>query len=120
MANGNMDDLMLAMLMKKIMGDRKISAIPFKMEVAVTPISINCFCEGNKRLLADVEGGEEWFEETRALIEPIMKNQTTKFFELVKKKFGFEEAKEENATSAGGDFADLLNRLNSLFGGADR
>ena len=104
------------MNMEKMLKD-KVRINPFKVEVTVTPISIDCHCEGNKSFLEDIEGGEEWFKETVALIEPIMKAQTTKFAELAKKKFGFEAEKAEETTSGHLDFGEFLR---NLFWGAKR
>lgn len=108
------DALMAAMLLKSIIGDKAApELVPFKVEVTVAPTSISCHVEGNKRFLKDIEGGEEWFRETSSLIEPIMKEQTTKFCELAKKKFGFETVKTGTHPDADG-FAEFMR---SLFGG---
>ena len=108
------DALMAAMLLKSIIGDKAApELVPFKVEVTVAPTSISCHVEGNKRFLKDIEGGEEWFRETSSLIEPIMKEQTTKFCELAEKKFGFKTVKTGTHPDADG-FAEFMR---SLLGG---
>lgn len=111
------DTLMAAMLLKSIIGDKAATElVPFKVEVTFTPTSISGHIEGNKRLLKDIEGGEEWFRETSSLIEPIMKEQTTKFCALAKKKFGFKTA-ETAKTGKHQDTDGFVEFMRSLFGG---
>lgn len=111
------DTLMAAMLLKSIIGDNAATElVPFKVEVTFTPTSISCHVEGNKRLLKDIEGGEEWFRETSSLIEPIMKEQTTKFCALAKKKFGFKTA-ETAKIGTHQDTDGFAEFMRSLFGG---
>lgn len=112
--NAFMAALFMNMDIKKMLNDKGVRIHPFKVEVTVTPISIDCHCEGNKSFLKDIEGGEEWFKETASLIDPIMKAQTAKFAELAKKNFGFEVVEKAETISNSKDFDEFLK---NLFGG---
>lgn len=110
------DTMMKAILLKSILEDKTIpELVPFKVEVTVTPTSITSHAEGNKRFLKDIEGGEEWFQETYDLINPIMKEQTTKFAKLLKQKFGFEIVESDKCLNT--DATRFVEFLRSLFGG---
>lgn len=69
MADGTFDkDLDMLMKLALLNGildkDKKAEAIPFAVEVVCTPSNILCRCSGNKKMLEDIEGADEWFEET--------------------------------------------------------
>lgn len=66
-------------------------------------------------MLEDIEGADEWFEETSNLVRGVMSEQTTKFAKLMEKKFGFTTSGEP--LGIGKNFADILAKI--LSGGAD-
>lgn len=120
MADGTFDkDLDMLMKLALLNGildkDKKAEAIPFAVEVVCTPSNILCRCSGNKKMLEDIEGADEWFEETSNLVIGVMSEQTTKFAKLMEKKFGFTTSEESLGT--GKNFADILAKI--LSGGAD-
>ena len=88
MADGTFDkDLDMLMKLALLNGildkDKKAEAIPFAVEVVCTPSNILCRCSGNKKMLEDIEGADEWFEETSNLVRGVMSEQTTKFAKLM-------------------------------------
>lgn len=121
MADGTFDkDLDMLMKLALLNGildkDKKAEAIPFAVEVVCTPSNILCRCSGNKKMLEDIEGADEWFEETSNLVRGVMSEQTTKFAKLMEKKFGFTTSEEPLET--GKNFADILAKILSG-GGTD-
>lgn len=109
--NSKLDALMMLMAleaMKGGMADKTVS--PFSVSIQVSATSISRHTEGNKRLIEDI-GGEEWLKETQARIEPIMAEQTTKFSELMAKKFGLSFSEPKKNETGIDDF------LSKLFGG---
>ena len=112
----DLDMLMKLALLKGILGEgKKVEVVPFSVEVVCTPSDISCRCRGNKEMLEDIEGANEWFEETSSLVRGIMSEQTTKFAKLMEKKYGFTASEEPLGT--GMNFADILSKI--LSGGAD-
>ena len=114
MADGTFDkDLDMLMKLALLNGildkDKKAEAIPFAVEVVCTPSNILCRCSGNKKMLEDIEGAVEWFEETSNLVRGVMSEQTTKFAKLMEKKFGFTTSEEPLGT--GKNFADILAKI---------
>lgn len=114
MADGTFDkDLDMLMKLALLNGildkDKKAEAIPFAVEVVCTPSNILCRCSGNKKMLEDIEGADEWFEETSNLVRGVMSEQTTKFAKLMEKKFGFTTSEEPLGT--GMNFADILAKI---------
>lgn len=114
MADGTFDkDLDMLMKLALLNGildkDKKAEAIPFAVEVVCTPSNILCRCSGNKKMLKDIEGADEWFEETSNLVRGVMSEQTTKFAKLMEKKFGFTTSEEPLRT--GKNFADILAKI---------
>ncbi|MDO5020509.1 MAG: hypothetical protein Q4E29_08610 [Lachnospiraceae bacterium] len=114
MADGTFDkDLDMLMKLALLNGildkDKKAEAIPFAVEVVCTPSNILCRCSGNKKMLEDIEGADEWFEETSNLVKGVMSEQTTKFAKLMEKKFGFTTSEEPLGT--GMNFADILSKI---------
>lgn len=114
MADGTFDkDLDMLMKLALLNGildkDKKAEAIPFAVEVVCTPSNILCRCSGNKKMLEDIEGADEWFEETSNLVRGVMSEQTTKFAKLMEKKFGFTTSEEPLGT--GKNFADILAKI---------
>ena len=106
----DLDMLMKLALLKGILDkDKKAEAIPFAVEVVCTPSNILCRCSGNKKMLEDIEGADEWFEETSNLVRGVMSEQTTKFAKLMEKKFGFTTSEEPLGT--GKNFADILAKI---------
>lgn len=121
MADGTFDkDLDMLMKLALLNGildkDKKAEAIPFAVEVVCTPSNILCRCSGNKKMLEDIEGADEWFEETSNLVRGVMSEQTTKFAKLMEKKFGLTTSEEPLGT--GKNFADILAKI--LSGGGRR
>lgn len=109
--NSKLDALMMLMAleaMKGGMADKSVT--PFSVSIQVSATSISCHTEGNKRLIEDI-GAQEWLKETQELIEPIMSEQTTKFAELMGKKFGFSFSEPHKSETVMDDF------LSKLFGG---
>ena len=114
MADGTFDkDLDMLMKLALLNGildkDKKAEAIPFAVEVVCTPSNILCRCSGNKKMLEDIEGADEWFEETSNLVRGVMSEQTTKFAKLMEKKFDFTTSEEPLGT--GKNFADILAKI---------
>lgn len=114
MADGTFDkDLDMLMKLALLNGildkDKKAEAIPFAVEVVCTPSNILCRCSGNKKMLEDIEGADEWFEETSNLVRGVMSEQTTKFAKLMEKKLGFTTSEEPLGT--GKNFADILAKI---------
>lgn len=109
--SSRIDALMMLMALKTMeSGLENKSITPFAISIQVTPISISCHTEGNKRLIEDV-GGQEWLKETQEKIAPIMAEQTTKFAELLEKKFGLSFGEVHKPGSGVNEF------LKELFGG---
>lgn len=116
--NSKLDALMMLMAleaMKGGMADKPIT--PFSVSIQVSATSISCRTDGNKKLIEDI-GAQEWLKETQARIEPIMAEQTTKFVELLKKRFGISFADapktEEQTAKSEIRFDEFLMEL---FGG---
>lgn len=85
----DLDMLLKIALLKSIVGgEKKIEVVPFAAEIVCTPNGISCHCKGNKKMLEDIEGAEEWFEETSDLVKNIISEQTTKFAKLMEKRYG--------------------------------
>ncbi|MCM1224063.1 MAG: hypothetical protein NC548_57385 [Lachnospiraceae bacterium] len=114
--SSKLDALMMLMALKAMESDLKGKSIsPFTISIEVTATSISCKSEGNKKLIEDI-GGQEWLKETQEKIAPIMSEQTTKFAELMGKKFGFSFSKDSQKD--GGDPIDEF--LKGFFrGGGD-
>ena len=112
MADSNRLDTLMMLMALKAMGNNleSKSATPFSVSIQITPTSISCHSEGNKRIIEDI-GGQEWLKETQEKIAPIMEEQTAKFAELVGKKFGLSFG--ETHKSSGG----MEDILKELFGG---
>ena len=113
-SNSKLDALMMLMAleaMKSGMTDKSIS--PFSVSIQVSATSISCHSEGNKQFIEDI-GAQEWLKETQERIEPIMAEQTTKFAELMGKKFGFSFSEPHKSETGIDDF------LSKLFGGGLR
>ncbi|MBD5464067.1 MAG: hypothetical protein HDR24_13615 [Lachnospiraceae bacterium] len=107
--NSRLDSLMMLMALKTMESDLKGKSItPFTVSIEVSATSVSCHTRGNRKLIEDVDG-LEWFKETQERIEPIMSEQTTKFAELLQKKFGLSFAKEPKTD--GPSFEDLLKQL---------
>lgn len=108
MAKDNtMDALFMAMLMSKLREKDELVVSPFEIKIEVSPISISCHTSGNRKMIEDL-GAEEWLKETQEKIEPIMKEQTTKFAELFSKKFDIETIP---ATHEAREFSEFLDGL---------
>lgn len=109
--NRNLDTLMMIMALRAMENGMKDKTItPFSVSIEVSEKSISCHSEGNQRLIEEV-GGQEWLKETQARIEPIMAEQTTKFIELMKKKFGTSYSKQHKTERS---IDDLLRELFGL------
>lgn len=94
--DSTMETLMMLMALKAATGNMgDLTITPLAIKVDMTPISVSCHIEGNKKILKDF-GAEEWFQETTERIEPIMQEQTTKFMELVKEKFGLSYCEDQS------------------------
>lgn len=105
--NSTMETLMTLMALKAATGNMDdLTITPLAIKVNVSPISVSCHIESNKKTLKDF-GAEEWFQETKDRIEPIMQEQTTKFMEIMKEKFGLSYCEDQ-------DMDDTLRRV---FGG---
>lgn len=112
--NSKLDALMMLMAleaMKSGMTDKTVT--PFSVSIQVSATSISCHSEGNKKLIEDI-GAQEWLKETQDRIGPIMAEQTTKFAELMGKKFGFSFSEPHKSETRIDDF------LSKLFGGVLR
>lgn len=108
MAKDNtMDALFMAMLMGKLREKKELIISPFEVRIEVSPVSISCHTSGNRKMIEDL-GAEEWLKETQEKIEPIMKEQTTKFAELLSKKIGCETIQ---ATHEAREFSEFLDGL---------
>lgn len=111
--SSRLDTLMMLMALKAMGSDLKNKTItPFAVSIEVSPTSISCHSEGNKQLIEDVDG-QEWLKETQEKIAPIMAEQTTKFSELLKKKFGLSFSSEPRKASEN----PIDDILKGLFGG---
>ncbi len=111
--NSKLETLMMLMALEAMKGGVKDKTItPFAVSIQVSATSISCNIEGNKQLIEDI-GAQEWLKETQALIEPIMSEQTTKFAELMAKKFGLSFSEPRKSETGIDDF------LSKLFGGAE-
>ncbi len=98
--NSRLDMLRMLMALKDMRNDLgNKSVTPFSVSIQVSPTSVLCKSEGNKQIIEDV-GGQEWLKETQDKVAPIMEEQTTKFAELLKKRFGlsFEEIPKPSTT----------------------
>lgn len=93
----NLDTLMKIALLKSIVGgEKEIEVVPFAAEIVCTPNGISCHCKGNKKMLEDIEGAEEWFEETSDLVKNIISEQTTKFAKLMEKRYGIKMSEDSS------------------------
>lgn len=94
--DSTMETLMMLMALKAATGNMAgLTITPLAIKVDMSPISVSCHIEGSKKILKDF-GAEEWFQETKERIEPIMQEQTTKFTELVKEKFGLSYCEDQS------------------------
>lgn len=109
--NSKLEALMMLMALDAMKGGIAGKSItPFTVSIEVSATSVSCHTEGNKKLIEDI-GAQEWLKETQALIEPIMSEQTTKFSELMAKKFGLSFSEPKKSETGIDDF------LSKLFGG---
>lgn len=112
--NSKLETLMMLMALEALKGGVNSKSItPFTVSIQVSATSISCHTEGNKQLIEDI-GAQEWLKETQALIEPIMAEQTTKFSELMAKKFGLSFLEPQKSETGIDDF------LRKLLGGVLR
>lgn len=112
--SSRLDTLMMLMALKAMGSDLKGKSLtPFTVGIQVSVTSVSCHSEGNKELIEDV-GGQEWLKETHERIAPIMAEQTTKFVELLKKRFGISFKTEEQTAKSEIRFDEFLMEL---FGG---
>ena len=112
MADSNkLETLMMLMALEAMKGGMAAKSItPVSVSRQVSATSISCHTEGNKKFIEDI-GAQEWLKETQARIAPIMAEQTTKFSELMAKKFGLSFSEPRKAETGIDDF------LSKLFGG---
>lgn len=111
----NMDFLLKTMaLASLIMGSdtKEVELDVVNVKITATPIGLQGGIEGNKGVIKDIPGAEEWFEEMQKVLSPIICEQTSKLSKLMCKHFGV-EMREVKADS----FSDFLRKL---FGGGYR
>lgn len=93
----NLDTLMKIALLKSIVGgEKEIEVVPFAAEIVCTPNKISGHCKGNRKMLEDIEGADEWYKETCNLISGILIEQTTKLGKLMEKRYGIKISEDSS------------------------
>lgn len=118
MSNMNKMD---ALLLAAILGDmgRKEGVSPLTARIIISPMGICGILEVNKKVIEDFHA-EEWLKETDEMLAPIMRKQTEKFLELVKKKFNvnLKDATDTDTSGASDPISDMIAQaIKEIFGG---